>query len=72
MGLLGPHCEVSKGTEEFTKKFKVSFISENAVMCMGNTFPWETTRNLGKQAQNMSWIVLFVSPNFQWTRKIDI
>lgn len=40
--------KLSKGTEEFINRLKVSFLSENVAMCMGDTFPWENHQEFGK------------------------
>lgn len=49
--------KLSKGTEEFINRLKVSFLSENVAMCMGDTFPWENHQEFGR-ASRKAWVVL--------------
>lgn len=43
--------KLSKGTEEFINRLKVSFLSENVAMCMGDTFPWENHQEFGRASR---------------------
>lgn len=52
-----PIVKLSKGTEEFINRLKVSFISENVATCMGDTFPWENHQEF-RRASRKGWVVL--------------